>query len=172
MSRIYIDEMLDTFSEKELDHVYYILEDLSHQFQFERHLANKDIQIGKLPFEWNPLQIYRKWDEAFAKISDAEKRAIFFDQYRWHVCSYGKISYLEQQTAREAFDKVKKSTILFMYDRDSHIQTFENAAHMTSTDLDSQQDIYLFDESFRWTYIHTHEQFLGPYFIWNDEKAK
>ena len=171
MSRTYINEILDTFSRKELDRVYYILEDLNHQFQFERHLALKDIEIGELPLEWNSPQIIRKWEEAFAKVSDAEKRAIYFDQYRWHVCSYEKVPYLELQAAREAFDKVKKSTLFFMYERTSKVQTFENAALMTATDLDSQQDIYIFDESFRWTYIHTHEPFIGPYFIWNDPKA-
>lgn len=27
-----------------------------------------------------------------------------------------------------------------------------------------QQDIYIFDKAFTWTYVHTHESMCGPYF--------
>lgn len=176
MSRKYIDELLNEFSEEELDRTYYVLEDLKFQFQFERHLAKKGIQIGNLDLnldtDWNSLQLQRKWDKTFATLTEDEKRAIYFYSYRWHICSYDKVSCLDSQAAREAFDKVKKSTLFFMYEHARNVQTFQHASTMTSTDLDSQDDIYVFDETFSWTYIHTHEDSIGPYFIWNDHKAK
>ncbi|WP_429351212.1 DUF4275 family protein [Paenibacillus sp. 4624] len=36
-------------------------------------------------------------------------------------------------------------------------------------DFDEQQDIYIFDKAFTWTYVHTHESMCGPYFYKIDQ---
>ena len=44
------------------------------------------------------------------------------------------------------------------------VSLYTNAKSVVSTDFDSEQDIYIFDRNFSWTYVHTHESMCGPYF--------
>jgi hypothetical protein len=41
---------------------------------------------------------------------------------------------------------------------------YNNASDIVASDFDYEQDIYLFDKNFTWTYVYTHESMCGPYF--------
>jgi hypothetical protein len=51
-----------------------------------------------------------------------------------------------------------------MYQNKPEVFLYTGAKDVVSTDFDSEQDIYIFDRGFTWTYIHTHEADFGPYF--------
>jgi hypothetical protein len=79
-------------------------------------LKSKGIPVTKLKGKREELQ--KQWEEAFAKhLSKSQKRNINFHQHLWHVFSYKKLACLEEQKAKDAFNKVKKdSCYIFYYD--------------------------------------------------------
>ncbi|CAM3916602.1 hypothetical protein GCM10009865_54200 [Aeromicrobium ponti] len=51
----------------------------------------------------------------------------------------------------------------------------ENAKKLKAEDITNRieeymDDVYVVDKDFTWTYIHTHEEFCGPYFYKTKEK--
>lgn len=168
MFRTYIDELLEDMSEQELERVYYDIERVRSRLLFERQLAKKAITIELVNGDFSTEEVVEKWDKTFATISNETKKSIFYDSFRWHMYSYEQLPALCGQEAREAFNAVAKSNLYFMYDRHKGMQTvqiFEHAGQMVAADLDEQQDIYVFDNTFTWCYIHTHEEMCGPYFV-------
>ncbi|RPK29564.1 hypothetical protein EDO6_00187 [Paenibacillus xylanexedens] len=51
-----------------------------------------------------------------------------------------------------------------MYESGGWVLLYENANQVIAADFDSEQDIYIFDRAFTWTYVYTHESMCGPYF--------
>jgi len=41
----------------------------------------------------------------------------------------------------------------------------EDAALLMPEDVEDEQDIYIVDKEFKWTYAVTHESELGPFFV-------
>ncbi|WP_256221942.1 MULTISPECIES: DUF4275 family protein [unclassified Paenibacillus] len=78
--------------------------------------------------------------------------------------SYEKQDCLTDNTARDAFNAENKNELYVMYQHTPFIQIFQNANKVIAEDFDSEQDIYIFDQAFTWTYVHTHESMCGPYF--------
>ncbi|OMF77441.1 hypothetical protein BK142_11975 [Paenibacillus glucanolyticus] len=119
--------------------------------------ANKIFELLSLP---------ELWDRAFAKnISDEIKKEIHYHQYKWHIFSYKKKECLEGEAARDAFDILTKNELYVMYQNSPDIVfEYKKAKDVVSANFDSEQDIYIFDKSFKWTYVHTHESMCGPYF--------
>ncbi|MBP1081951.1 MULTISPECIES: DUF4275 family protein [Bacillus] len=84
--------------------------------------------------------------------------------YLWHLFSYEKKSCLRDNQANNAFhEEVKKECYLF-YQHSEYALILENASCLTAADLFNEGDVYITDKKFTWTYVNTHESYLGPYF--------
>lgn len=111
------------------------------------------------------------WDDLFAAgIEEAEKEAVFYDQFRWHLCSYGKLPALRGSDADRAFELSPKSSVLVFFQHTDQAFRIENAHLIRPEDFGADvpspyTDVYLFDPVDRWCYIHTHEANCGPYFL-------
>nr|WP_225941956.1 DUF4275 family protein [Sporosarcina limicola] len=51
-----------------------------------------------------------------------------------------------------------------MYQGLQYIIQYSKVNEIVAADFDDQQDIYIIDKDFSWTYVHTHESSCGPYF--------
>ncbi|MCP3764805.1 DUF4275 family protein [Domibacillus sp. A3M-37] len=131
-------------------------------------LKSKGILVTKLISKKEDLR--KQWEEAFAKhLSKSQKGKIYFHQHLWHVFSYNKLSCLEEQKARDAFNKVKKKGCYIFYRDNQSVLLLENAKILKAEDIlkdvdDCLEDVYVVDKDFTWTYVFTHEEYCGPYF--------
>ncbi|MGX1900706.1 DUF4275 family protein [Thermolongibacillus altinsuensis] len=107
----------------------------------------------------------KKWEHAFANgMSLQEKKSIYLDQYLWHVFSYEKLPCFEREEAMNAFNSETKNVCYLFYQNDHHAYMLMNAENLKAEDLENEFDVYVVDQHFTWTYVHTHEDFCGPYF--------
>lgn len=166
-------ELLDDEGEKELR--YQLLDEIREKVSdYEIHLKkyeynekrNRLIENGIMfmPIK-NHSSIKAKWSKIFSSsVTKEEKRKVFFNQYRWHLFSYEVLSAIKEEAARKAFDEVAKTKVYAFYQHKNDAFLIENAQLLKSSDFDLDYDIYIFDETGKWTYIHTHEDECGPYF--------
>ncbi|PEY99555.1 hypothetical protein CN326_23300 [Bacillus sp. AFS018417] len=137
-------------------------------------LKSKGILVIELKNKSEELQ--KKWEEAFAKhLSKSQKSKIYFYQHLWHVFSYNKIPCLEQQKARDAFNKVKKNGCYIFYQDKENALLLENAKSLKAENILKEingyiEDVYVVDADFTWTYVFTHEEYCGPYFYQPSEE--
>ncbi|MFJ2045452.1 DUF4275 family protein [Paenibacillus taichungensis] len=163
MIRDEINELLDALPEHELNVVYSRIELVHRKYMYNKNLEDKGVLVNELCEESE--EIIQKWDNTFAKnISEEVKEAIYYSQYKWHMFSYEKQDCLTDNAARDAFNAENKNELYVMYQHTPFIQIFQNANNVIAEDFDSEQDIYIFDQEFTWTYVHTHESRCGPYF--------
>lgn len=131
-------------------------------------LKSKGILVSKLIGKRDELR--KQWEEAFAKhLSKSQKRKIYLHQHLWHIFSYNKLSCLDEQKARDAFNKVKKNGCYIFYYDNQNVLLLGNARSLRAEDLikdvdDFLEDVYVVDTDFTWTYVLTHEEYCGPYF--------
>ena len=113
----------------------------------------------------------RRWSRMFAAgITPEQKKAICFNQYRWHLFSYQLLPALQGKEAEDAFLQAVKSTVYVFYQHCDNGWSLENAHLIRVEDFVEDvpcpwTDVYLFDPVNRWTYIRTHEPDCGPYFF-------
>lgn len=158
-----IMDILDQLPDEELRKVYRSLEFIQKDYLFRKNLLEKGVEISQLYEE--SQEIIDLWDHTFAQnISQEIKETIYYSQFKWHVFSYEKQSCLKEAEARRAFDAEFKDELYVMYQASPLVLLYRNANKVISSDFDSEQDIYLFDKNFTWTYVHTHESMCGPYF--------
>lgn len=116
-------------------------------------------------------EFFSKWLEVFA--ADIPNKAIekyvkATGNYIWHIFSWelsDKSRYLTGEAAKKAYDKIDKSDAIFIdwfEDEETHDITWELK---TANTLDSFIEVYVVDKNFKWTYIKTHENMCGPYFM-------
>ncbi|WMT43562.1 DUF4275 family protein [Paenibacillus sp. D2_2] len=89
---------------------------------------------------------------------------MYYNQYRWHIFSYEKQVCSIKEKARKEFNEITKSEIYVMYQDSPYVRLYKNANDVVAEDFDSEQDIFIFDRDFTWTYVHTHESMCGPYY--------
>ena len=90
---------------------------------------------------------------------------IYLDEFLWHVFSYDKRNCLQEEQADIAFNRESKKSCYVFYQHSDDAFILENATALTADDLISEEDIYVVDKEFSWTYVRTHETGLcGPYF--------
>ncbi|QUH26500.1 DUF4275 family protein [Serpentinicella alkaliphila] len=107
-----------------------------------------------------------KWESIFAKnLTEEERKEIYFNQFLWHIFSYEKVTFLKTNRAREAFNNVIKDEVIAFYQNNNIVHHFKNGAFLKDTDFDSEDDLYIVDTNFQWTYVVTHEEQCGPYFF-------
>lgn len=164
MFRSKIDRILDTLPDQELMKVHSVVKGINMEYLYLKNLENKGVTIEPL-YEESHDFIINKWEQTFVqRLSDEEKKEIYYDQFKWHIFSYEKRECLEGTLARSAFDNQLKDNLLIMFQRLPLVYQYNNAKKVVSEDFDSQQDIYIFDRTFTWTYVQTHETMCGPYF--------
>ncbi|MBM7606677.1 hypothetical protein JOC75_004731 [Metabacillus crassostreae] len=162
MIRTKINQLLDKLPEEELENVYWSIKSIEEEYLYNKNLQDKGVVISDIE---DSEELIKRWDRTFAKnISDHVKRDIYYDQFRWHIFSYEKQECLEEEAARNAFNAVEKQDLYIMYQGVTSVLLYLNASELVAENFDSQQDIYIFDKNFSWTYVNTHESMCGPYF--------
>lgn len=162
MVRDKINKLLDRLPEEELEKVYWSLVTIQENCEFKQNLRQKGVQITEI---YDADNIIHLWDKTFAKhINVQVRKEIHYEQYKWHIFSYKKRECLEKDVARQVFDNITKDELYVMYEGFPIRYLYTNASQVVSKDFDSQQDIYIIDKNFTWTYVHTHESMCGPYF--------
>ena len=137
-------------------------------------LKSKGILVSKLIGKREELR--KQWEEAFAKhLSKSQKRKIYLHQHLWHIFSYNKLSCLEEQKARDAFNREEKNGCYIFYRDTQNVLLLGNARSLRAEDLikdvdDFLEDVYVVDTDFTWTYVLTHEEYCGPYFYQLNEE--
>ncbi|CAM5219067.1 hypothetical protein UACE39S_03213 [Ureibacillus acetophenoni] len=166
MIRDKIDKILDCLPEEELENVYWSIVPIHENYLYKQNLRKKGVEVIITVDEAE--EIIALWDKTFAQnISEDIKEEIYYEQFKWHIFSYKKQECLTEEAARNAFDVLSKDEFYVMYQSLPIIFLYTNANEVVSKDFDSQQDIYIFDKNFTWTYVHTHESMCGPYFYRN-----
>ncbi|MEG0473287.1 MAG: DUF4275 family protein [Solibacillus sp.] len=132
-------------------------------------LQSNNIKFQDIPY-WG-IYFRKRWEEAFVshlKQTEKEKIYLFGSRYScgylWHVFSYDKRPYLLQTAANDAFDTVKKSKCYIFYQHSANVLTVEHASTLKAAQFANEEDVYVVDENFTWTYVVTHESYCGPYF--------
>jgi hypothetical protein len=127
-------------------------------------LEAKHMSVAQAELEGRDMK--REWEDVFAEgLNAQEKTNIYMEQYLWHIFSYSKKPCLSDVQAVEAFrNETKKACYVFYQGHDLAL-LIEDAAQLMPEDLEDEQDIYIVDKDFKWTYVVTHESELGPYFV-------
>lgn len=127
----------------------------------------QELRVKEIP-KWGGY-LRGKWKENFANhLSTNQKRAIYLQQYLWHLFSYEERKHLAGEEAVSAFLEQKKGkcTIFFQHVDDAYV--LEHAASLVLTDLvTDHEDLYVMDWNGNWTFIITHEREFGPYYCKN-----
>lgn len=130
----------------------------------------KEFKVRDIP-NWGTY-LRKQWRDSFAShLSKEVQREIWVDDFLWHICSWKKVSCLEKHQAIEAFlhKKKQKCTIFYQLIEDAYL--LDQAESLTVQDLPYDRlhmyhgDIYIMDWDRKWTFILTHEEECGPYFI-------
>ena len=116
-------------------------------------------------------EFYTKWLEVFASgvsEKDIQKYVVSYGNYIWHIFGWDLIDkdrFLVGEEAKKAYNNIDKDgAILTDWDEDDNFQEvtweFDNADA-----LDCFSEAYVVGKDFSWTYIKTHEEYCGPYFM-------
>ncbi|WP_258110090.1 DUF4275 family protein [Alicyclobacillus sp. SP_1] len=111
------------------------------------------------------IELRHRWEQEFAQdINRSVKKSIYFNEFLWHVFSYGKLPCLTNDKAISAFENEKKQDCYVFYQNDDVVYQLENAEGLRAEDFSKEDDVYIVDTGFNWTYVQTHESDCGPYF--------
>lgn len=133
-------------------------------------LRSKKVKVTEID-KWGTY-LRKQWEDHFAsQLSNQEKKSIYlYDEdgccgYLWHVFSYEKIDCLQQEQADIAFDQELKQSCYVFYQHTNDACILEQASSLTADDFVNEEDVYVVDKGFNWTYVRTHETgWCGPYF--------
>ncbi|WNS75813.1 DUF4275 family protein [Bacillus sp. DTU_2020_1000418_1_SI_GHA_SEK_038] len=133
-------------------------------------LQKKRVKVTKIP-KWGTY-LRKQWEDHFAShLSEEEKKSIHLHDrskssgFLWHVFSYETKECLKEEQANEAFNQIQKKACYVFYQHSEDALILENVSRMTAADFVNEQDVYVVDKEFAWTYVSTHEKGLcGPYF--------
>ncbi len=137
--------------------------------QLIQTLRSKNVNVIERP-AWGTY-LRKQWENCFAgHLSLEEKKSIYlfnddgFCGYLWHVFSYEKQDCLRGKEAEREFNNVSKQACYVFYQHSNKALVLEQADALTADDLREEQDVYVVDHDFSWTYVQTHESQCGPYF--------
>lgn len=133
-------------------------------------LKSKKVKIIEIP-KWG-MYLRKKWEDSFANhLDDKEKKSIYlFDEdgccgYLWHLFSYERRKCLKKKKADISFNKEMKESCYVFYQHTDDAFILENASSLTAENFVNEEDVYVVDREFNWTYVRTHETgWCGPYF--------
>ncbi|WP_102272384.1 DUF4275 family protein [Cytobacillus massiliigabonensis] len=127
-------------------------------------LKKKKVKITEIP-KWGTY-LRKQWEDNFANhLDNREKQSIFLEDYLWHIFSYEKKNCLKDNQADIAFNKEGKKFCYVFYQHSNDALILENASLLNADDFSNEEDVYVVDKEFKWTYVRTHETgWCGPYF--------
>lgn len=158
-----IISMLDQLPDEELENVFWAIQHIERAYLYGWNLFGKGVKITN-QFEQSE-KLIACWDYTFAShLSEETKETIFYNEFKWHIFSNKLRECLVDQAAREAFNVLEKDELYVMYQHSPYVTLLSSAKEIVAEDFDSEQDIYIFDKTFTWTYVRTHEVEFGPYF--------
>lgn len=144
---------------------------LDYIIDLAESITSKKVKVKEIP-KWGAY-LRKQWEESFANhLSDKEKKSIYFyddengfSGYLWHLFSYERRKCLKEEHADIAFNKEMKESCYVFYQHSDDALILDNASSLTAMDFVNEEDIYIVDKEFNWTYIVTHETgWCGPYF--------
>jgi len=110
--------------------------------------------------------IRERWLDAFADgVSEADlgKHVLAKGNYLWHIFSWNLAEHLEGEAATAAVPE-GKCWLFYMEYPPMGVAHVRAVTRDEIPSLPANLDWYLVDKDFTWTYVHTHESDLGPYF--------
>jgi argonaute-like protein implicated in RNA metabolism and viral defense len=133
-------------------------------------LNARNMKVIEMP-KWG-VYLRKRWEETFVyHLSEEEKESIFlhgdrsFCGFLWHVFSYERKDCFESEKAEDLFQKQSKNECYVFYQLSDYALLLENASGLIVEDLRDEEDIYIVDKEFSWTYVQTHDsEGFGPYF--------
>lgn len=133
-------------------------------------LRSKKVKVIEIS-KWGTY-LRKQWEDNFAShLSEKEKKSIFlYDQngycgFLWHLFSYEKRGCFKEEQADIQFNKEPKQSCYIFYQHSDDVFIVENVLSLTADDFINEQDVYIVDKGFKWTYVRTHETgWCGPYF--------
>lgn len=127
-------------------------------------LRSKKVKVTEIP-KWGTY-LRKKWEDHFTShLNMDEKKSIYLGDFLWHIFSYEKRHCLQEEQTDLAFNKVSKKSCYVFYQHSDDAFILEKATLLTADDLVYEEDVYVVDKGFNWTYVRTHETGLcGPYF--------
>lgn len=133
-------------------------------------LRMKKVRVIEIP-KWGTY-LRKQWEDNFVNhLSDKEKKSIYlYDEdgccgYLWHVFSYERRKCLIEEQADITFNKQSKQSCYVLCQHTDDAFILENASPLTAEDFVNEEDVYVVDKEFNWTYVKTHETgWCGPYF--------
>ena len=157
---------------------------MNYDAHVKAYLYKTDVQrliaggLGAEPTEKARLVLL--WDSAVdRRVSAQQKRATpyYNDQYRWHLFSFGLLPALQQQAAKEAFDRAEKRELYVFFEDGAAAYRLQNAQLLTAAEIETLHencppealDAYFWEAQDGWVYVRPHEADCGPYFFrWKD----
>ena len=116
-------------------------------------------------------ELMKKWLSVFGKGVDKgliEEHVTSYGNHLWHLFTWGEVSCLQGEEAKEKFDDLQYEEAIRFYDGYAgHIEKVSLIGKISAkaVDKDRESDVYIVGKDFSWTYIRTHETGLcGPYF--------
>ena len=114
-------------------------------------------------------ELIEKWLSAFGQGVDEKlinDHVTSYGNYLWHLFTWGNVSCLSEDEARNVFDALQYTEAIRFYNGYSnHIDNVSVIEKLSanSVDEDKSSDVYIVAKDFSWTYVRTHECNLGPY---------
>lgn len=140
-------------------------------------LRMRKVKVIEIP-KWGTY-LRKQWEENFANhLSKNERKSIYLYNgdvlcgYLWHVFSYERKECLKEGQAEKAFHREKKQFCYIFYQHTNDALIVENASLLKADDFIKEEDIYVVDKGFTWTYVKTHEAYCGPYFAYSNNNGK
>ena len=87
-----------------------------------------------------------------------------YNAYLWHAFSFDDVDCKEDEEAQTAFQQVERGGAVLLMNYDKLAFALAHTAGITAQELDGFYDVLLTEKDFRWCYVHTHEEYCGPYF--------
>ncbi|MCG7333791.1 DUF4275 family protein [Sporosarcina sp. ACRSM] len=130
----------------------------------------KELQVLAIP-KWGGY-LRKSWENIFTDhLSTEQKEEIYLDSFLWHLCSWEAVNCTIKGEAIELFNQQKKDKCTIFYQYIDEAYLVENAKSLGIQDLPYDRlhmfygDIYVMDWELKWTFMMTHEEECGPYFI-------
>ncbi len=105
-----------------------------------------------------------QWFQHFVPAEkQSEMRSRCFPRYLWHA--FECVPCERQNDARNSFNSIAKKSCIVLLNNQVISFFVLDASVLTADIIDNFKDIFITDIDFRWTYVHTHEKYYGPYFF-------
>lgn len=116
-------------------------------------------------------EFYSNWLAHFAdgiSNEDLQQYVVATGNLIWHIFSWELLDdnkFLKGPEAKAAYDQIDKGGALYTkWFYDEEVRKLPQQLH-TAKALDEMVEVYVVAADFSWTYIKTHEDMCGPYFM-------